>query len=80
MVKEEGQANNGVSGDTNTAGVTRSMSWFVQTTLIAGAAQQIAEVNEIDISIDRITNVRVGRILTKMCLKNDRRSHGGKRG
>ena len=70
----------GTTGTTNATGTTRSVSWFIPTALITSAAQQIAEVQEIDISTDRITTNRISRVLKKMRLRNDRQPHGGKRG
>ena len=81
MIRGEGvKSDEGDTGDTRSSSDTRYKKWFIQTSLITGAAQQIAEVHEVDMSPDRITGARVGRVLNKMRLSRDRQEGGGKRG
>ena len=53
---------------------------FLTTTLITSAAQQIVEVEEIDIHNEYITTGKAGRLLTKMRLPKGRQGNIGKRG
>ncbi len=70
----------GVTSTRSTTSTTNSVKWFVQTTLVTAAAQQLAEALEIDINTDRLTTTKVGRIMTKMRLERERQQQGGKRG
>jgi len=70
----------GVAGVAGVTGDTRSKQWFVQTALVTGAAQQIAEALELDMNEEHITTARIGRVLKKMRLPNERHLKGGKRG
>ncbi len=58
----------------------RSMRRFIPTALIVGAAQQIAEVHEVDINIDQVTSRRIASSLKKMRFTNQREAGSGKRG
>ena len=54
--------------------------YFILTSIIAAAAQLLIQTNELDIDIDRVTTIRVGRALTKMRLTNARQPGSGKDG
>ena len=54
--------------------------YFILTSIIAAAAQLLIQTNELDIDIDRVTTIRVGRALTKMRLTNARQPGSGKKG
>ena len=77
MIKDKAGS---ATGATSTTSASKYVKWFIPTALITAAAQQIAETAEMDINLDRITTIRVGRTLTKMRLTNERPSGAGKRG
>ena len=54
--------------------------YFILTSTIASAAQLLIQANELDIDIDRVTTIRIGRALTKMRLTNTRQPRTGKKG
>ena len=75
MVREDSDIS-----DISTISDIRSRRRFIPTALITGAAQQIAEVHEVDINIDQITSKRIANSLQKMRFTTQRQANGGKRG
>jgi hypothetical protein len=81
LVKDDA-ANGDVSANAaiNSVSDPYKKTYLLFTTLIASAAQQVAELEEIDIHTDLLTTKRVGQLMTKMRLPKARQGHFGKRG
>ena len=67
-------------GDTGDTGDTFNRHHLILNSTITGAAQTIAEYNDLDINNDHINSQRITNLLRKMRLERARQARSGKRG
>lgn len=75
MIRDEGTGCTGGTG-----GTRHTAQFFLTTELVTIASQSLIEAYEIEINIDQVNVVRVGKTLTKMRFVGKRGAKGGKRG